>query len=271
MPPALQVVNYFAQGIAGTGNEPLTIGTGDPSSFYNVDDESRPYLAEWWGVDDAGPALLRAHATRFHDQQIGMLGAVPDGSALAPANKCSLLSPAGLDQRIYSADALTVAVDGSAGDNVNATIVTYYPNLPGIDSRLRSFEQIRPLVKYLHGVQVTLTPGAGDWGATVALNSSQDDLHAGRDYAVLGFNAEGPLSAVSLQGIDTGNLKVGFPVLGEPDHDSYGFVDFARAYNAALIPVINANNAGSINLQAADPAAGATVVVVQLAELSQLV
>ena len=84
---------------------------------------------------------------------------------------------------------------------------------------------------------------------------------------MLGFTSDVPLSSVVLQGIDTGNLRVGFPVLANPEHDAYAFRDLAVNYNAPLIPVINANNAGNVLVQAADTAGSTANVVVQLAEL----
>jgi hypothetical protein len=263
----LQVVNFFEQGIAGGGFEALAPGTGDSATFFNVPQGSPAYLAEVWAVDDASPAEISLKASRFHDQTFGIRTAIPDGSTLAPPNRSSLVSPSGIDQPIFPSDVLSVEVSGTAGDNVNVTLVLYYQDIPGIAANLITYDSLRARAGNLVGITTTLTPGSGDWGATVALNASDNRLHANTYYALLGFTAQEPLAAVGVVGIDTGNLRVGGPVLADPGHDAYMFCDLAKAYNAALIPVINSNNAGSTNLQAADPAAGAVIVDVILAEL----
>jgi hypothetical protein len=268
MPAGLQVQTWFNQGLAGGGFEALTVGTGDSATFFNVPQNTSAFLGEVWAVDDASPCEISLKATRFHDQLFGIRCALPDGSALAPPNRASNCSPAGIDQPIFPSDILQVEASGTAGDNVNVTNVLYYPDLPGISARLASAGYVKSAAGNLVGIQVTLTPGAGDWGASVALNAADNRLHANKDYALLGFTSQAPLAAVAVQGIDTGNLKVGGPVLADPEHDAYLFMDLAMKFNLSLIPILNSNNAGATLLQAADPAAGATIIDVLLAELS---
>jgi len=265
----LQVVNFYKQGISGGAFEALTPGTGDSATFFNVPQGSVAYLAEMWGVDDAHLAEFSVTASRFHDQVYGIRAQVPSGSTLAPAKRASLLSPAGIDQPIFPSDVLTVQVNGTASDNVNLTMVLYYQDIPGISARLASYEYVKQNTKNIVGIKVALTPGSGNWGATAALNSSDNRLHANTDYALLGFTSTLPLSAVGVTGIDTGNLRTGGPVIGAPEHDAYLFADYARSYNTPLVPIINSNNAGSTNLQAASVINTAVSVDVLLAELRQ--
>lgn len=267
MPAGLQVSNFFGQGIAGTANEALAPGTGDSASFFNVPQGSYAQLAEVWAVDDASPCDLSLVASRFHDQTSGIVYKVPNGSQLALPERATLLSAPGVDQPIFPSDVLTVQVDGTAGDNVNVTLVFYYADIPGISARLASYGSVIALAGNQVGIRATLTAGAGDWGSTVALNASDNRLHANRDYAVLGFTAEAPLAAVALQGTDVGNLRVGGPCLADGGHDGSLFLDYAKAYNAALIPIINSNNAGSTNLQAAHTSNDTVPITVNMVEL----
>jgi hypothetical protein len=267
MPHGLQVVNFFKQGLTGGAFEPLAPGTGDSATFFNVPQGSPAYLGEIWGVDDDTTCELSLTASRFHDQVFGIREQIPAGSSLSPAGRASLISPAGLDQPIFPSDVLTVQANGTAGDNVNVTFVLYYQDIPGISARLATYDYVYGNMKNLVGIDTPLTAGTGDWGTGVALNASDNRLHANTDYAVLGFTSDLPCAAVGLSGIDTGNLRVGGPVLAEPEHDAYLFADFARKYNAALVPIINSNNAGSIVLQGADPTNTAIKLHVTLAEL----
>lgn len=267
MPQALQIVNLFKQGLAGGGFEALSPGTGDSLTFQNVPQESESYFAEVWAVDDAHSCELSFYASRWHDQQFGIRMEVPSGATLAPADRPVNVLPGGVVQPIFPSDVLFPRVSGTAADNVNVTALLYYENLPGIDARLMSYQQLRTAYKNLVGINVALTPGAGNYGNTAALNSSDNRLHANTDYAVLGFTCKTPCSLVALSGVDTGNQRVGGPVLGDAEHDAEIFLNLARKMDASLIPVINSNNAGAINLQAANVNNTAISVDVMLAEL----
>lgn len=268
MPAALQTVTFFKQNITGGAFESLAPATGDSATFFNVPQGSGPYLAEIWGVDDAHVAEISLTASRFHDQTFGIRTAIPSGAALAPTTRPSLVSPAGFDQPIFPSDVLTVQVNGTAADNVNVTLQLYYPQLPGIDARLATSQFVRQNLKNLVGVRVSPTSGAGTYGATVALNSVTNLLHANTDYALLGFTSQTPIASLVVQGIDTGNMRVGGPVLAAPEHDAYLFSDLSDKYGVGLIPVINSNNAGGTTIAAAHTSAAAKVVDVLLAELS---
>jgi hypothetical protein len=269
MPQALQTLTFFKQALAGGGGfaDTLDPGTGDSATFQNVPVGSRAYLAEIWGVDDASPCEFSFTASRFHDQIEGIAGWVPDGSALTPVNRPSLISPQGIDQPVYPSDVMTVRAAGTAGDNVNVTLNVYYADLPGISAVLRTADFVDGQIQNLVGVDVNVTPGSGDWGSSTSLTAAARRLDAGKYYAVLGFTAPTALAALAVSGFETGNLRIGGPVLGEGGHDAYQIYNLATAYQAALIPVVAGNNQDNVLVWAADPAAGATDITVQLGEL----
>jgi hypothetical protein len=270
MPQGIQVATFYKQTLGGGAFEALTPGTGDSATFYNFIQGSKAYLAEIWAADDAHACEVSLYASRFHDQVYGIRGEVPSGAATSPVKRSFNISPAGVDQPIYPSDVLTVQANGTAGDNVNVTIVARYDQLPGTAARTCTSDYVKAHGGNLVGIHVSLTPGAGNWGSSVALNASDNRLHANKDYAVLGFTSNLALSACAISGIDTGNLRTGFPLVGEPDHDAYGFLDLSDQYNQPFCPVINSNNAGSIFLQAAHVSATATVVDVLLVELDTM-
>lgn len=270
MGAALQVINLFKRNLTGGAFEALAAGTGDSLTFQTVGDPSQPagWLAEIWGADSAHVAEFSFTASRWHDQTFGLRMAAPAASSFAPSTSPVNLSPLGFDQPVYSADVLSAKVNGTAADNVNACCVVYYPNLPGVDFHGVTSDYVRGNLKNLVGVNVQPSAGAGDWGASVALNSQTGLLHANQQYAVLGFTSQQAVQCVGLQGIDTGNLRVGGPLVGDPKVDAFMFARLADAYNAPLIPVIQANNQGAINIFAANLSSGTVVVDVILAELN---
>lgn len=269
MPDGLQVLNFFKQNLASGNAIALTPGSGDSGTFFNVPIGSVAWLGEAWALDSAHTAEVYFTASRFHDQVFGIRGSIPAMTSLAPSGAMTKLFGIGVDQPIFPSDTMTVSVIGTATDNVNVTVVAYYANIPGIDARLITYEDCKARGWNQVGIKTSLTPASGDWGTGVALNASDNRLHANTDYAVLGFNATAPLSAVGLSGIDTGNLRTGGPVLANAEHDETMFVDFARAYDSALIPVINSNNAGNTYLYAAGPGSSAVEVDVMLVELDR--
>jgi hypothetical protein len=272
MPAALQVVNFFKQNITGGALEALTPGTGDSNTFQDFTPGSAAYLADVRGVDDASPCEVSLIASRFHDQILGITGWVPDGSTLAPVNRSTSISPPGADQPIYPSDVLTVQVLGTAADNVNVTVVLYYSDLPGIAAKLRTWDAVRGSIVNLVGVDVALDassgPAQGDWSAAVSLSAGGRRLDAGRYYAVLGFTAAEPLAAMSISSFETGNIRIGGPVIADGEKDSGLLKDIAITYNAALIPIIAGNNQDTVLVQCADPAASTVATTVMLAELS---
>jgi hypothetical protein len=225
------------------------------------------FLAEIWGVDDANPAEFSFTASRFHDQILGIAGWVPDGSALSPANRPYLISGAGVDQPVYPSDVLTVRAAATAADNVNITFNVYYSDLPGISAVLRSADWVDSNIVNLVGVDAAVTPGAGDWGASVSLSAASRRLDAGKYYAILGFTGPTALSAVAISGFETGNLRIGGPLIGDGGHDAYQILNLARVYGTPLVPVVAGNNQDNVLVWAADPAAGATDITVMLGEL----
>ena len=93
--------------------------------------------------------------------------------------------------------------------------------------------------KNVVGINTNLTPGDGVAGTAVALNASDNRLHANTDYALLGFTSNLAFASLTVSGVDTGNLKVGGPILGDAERDSQMFIRYAQSYNAPLIPIIN--------------------------------
>jgi len=267
MPQALQTLIFGSDNLAGTTFDPLTPGTGDPSSFYVTAGVEAGYIAEVWGLDNASPMQVSLTASRFTDPTLGIVYSCPDGSTLAPNFRATLLSSPGIDQPIYSGDTMTVSALGTSADEVVVVVTVRYEALPGIDANLYTAQQVQASSGNQIGITVSTTPGDSDWGATAALNSSDSRLKAGKKYAVLGFTSQSPIAAVTIAGPDVGNLRMGGPVIADGDHDATLFYDLAQAYNQPFIPVIQGLNAGATNIQSADTDATATTINVQMVEV----
>jgi hypothetical protein len=267
MPQGLQTLTFSKVSLGGGVFEALApIGT-DSATFFNVPQGSMAYLAEAWAVNNLHACEISITASRFHDQTFGIRGSVTSGATTAPVNRSVPISSIGMDQPIFPSDVLSVQANGTAADDVIVTLLIYYQDIPGIKARLATYDYVKSNIKNLVGINANLTPGDGVAGTSVALNASDNRLHANTDYALLGYTSNLAFGSLTVAGIDTGNLKIGGPVLGDPGHDAEMYVDYARAYNAPLIPIINSNNAGSTTLVGCGTDVGACVIDVMLAEL----
>jgi len=268
---AIQVVNFFKQTLGGGGFEALGVGAGDPSAFAVVPIGTVSWLADLRGVDDASPCEVSVTAPGFHDQILGILGWIPDGSVMSPVNRPFTISPPGIDQPIIGGNTPTVNVSGTAGDNVNVTAIIYHSELPGSPQNLMTAGQVKSMNRNILGVDVTVDPSSiaqGDWSTPVSISAASTRLDAARKYALLGFTSPTPLAAIGVQGFETSSLKVGGPVLADGDDDASLIYDLAELYQTAIIPVFSGANQDNIFVTAADPAAGSTAITVMFADLT---
>lgn len=268
MPPALQTVTFSKVAITGGAFETVNPITGDSATFFNVPQGSNCFVGECWAVDNLHSCEVAIYASRWHDQTYGIRSSVQSGANTAPVNRSQCIQPLGIDQPIFPSDVLNVQVNGTASDDVIITLLLYYPDLPGIHARLASYDFVKANTKNIVGINCNLTPGDGVLGTTVALNAADNRLHANTDYALLGYSCNLAFGSLVIQGVDTGNLRVGGPVVADPSHDAMMFVDFARFLGGPYIPIINSNNAGATTLGGVGTDVGAVVLDVYLAELT---
>lgn len=269
---ALESILGFKSDLAGGGFEALTAGLDDSFQIRNFPDASRADLEEVWACDDSSPFQLSIKSPLLHDQVRGILlaGSNLDAAGGATFNPQTLL-PGSLTQQVQITDTLQVQVSGVIHDVFAALFNIRYDNLPGANARLFDWQTVYRLIKNYVGILVQPVGSAtkGQWGAGVALNSVDDRLHADRDYAVLGWQSSIPVTAVAINGIDTGNLWVGGPGGWNQEMTGDIFVRLAQKHGVPHIPVINSNNQGSTLIRIADVAAAtAPNVTVILAELS---
>jgi hypothetical protein len=272
---ALETIVGYNGNLTGTTTfDALTAATGDTFSVRSYVEGSNAYLEDVWATDDDSIFQISIKSPRMHDQVKGILLAGTNLSvAVEQAFVPQPLLPGHVIQKLYSTDVLQVTANGTAADVVNAAFNIRYENLGGINARLYRWEQIYPLIANMVGILTAPVPSAtaGNWGAAYVLNSGDNRLKANTDYAVLGYTTTRTVTAISINGTDTGNLNIGGP--GGPDSRETGdfFVQSSMKYQRPAIPVINSNNAGSTTVQIADILTSGTPNVTWImAQLSQL-
>src|SRR6266536_2138865 len=76
-------------------------------------------------------------------------------------------------------------------------------------------------------------------------------LHDALPISIVGFNADVPFAACGVQSFETGNWRVGAPIVGDGGHDTYSLFDLSRRYNETFVPVIRGDNQDSVHVQVA--------------------
>jgi hypothetical protein len=267
------IVGYNGNLTGSTTFDALTVATGQSFTVRSYVDGSAAYLEDVFGADDDSIFQLSIKSPRMHDNVKGLLFA---GTNLSVSTEQVFvpqwLMPGYAIQRLYSTDVLSVTANGTAADVVCFAFNVRYENLGGVNARLYSWDAVKPLIVNKVGILTAPVPSgtAGNWGAGYTLNSGDNRLHADTDYAILGYTSSRSVVAVSINGVDLGNLNVGGP--GGPTSTETGdfFVQASVRYGVPHIPVINSNNAGGITVQIADIlTSGTPNVTIEMAQLSQ--
>lgn len=276
MPQALEtLVGYIASGSASTTYDQLTF-TPPQSTTVRAYQNGSAYLQDVWGATSAAPWLLSIKSPRMHDDVLGMQFAVNSytNTGSTVIFNPQTLMPGLQNQPLYSTDTLVVSANAATSTNKFVGVFNIrYDDLPGISSRLFTWDQVRANIANYVGVEVqpAASGTVGQFGTGVALNSVTTRLKANKDYALLGYSTSIPVAAILISGTDTGNLFVGGPGLPNTNDTGNFFVDNAIKYQSGQIPVFNSLNQGGTFVYCLDiTASTAPNVVLHFAEMTNL-
>lgn len=262
----LETVQYQLTAAAVTTAQSLT-ANGLQSAAIRASNGNAPiYLEDIW-VNMSVTGALSVTSPRLHDNTHGILQTFP---AATPA----VIADEWFEQVIYSQDSLALSVTFPVAPGVvneHACLQIYYTDLPGVAANLRTWAEVQPNIIEYVGVQTTPSSLAatGNWGAGVAFNSGFDLLKANQLYAVIGYTTSIPVTAVALQGPDTGNLLTGGPGTTNLIDTRGWFVNQSNLLGRPCIPVINsANKASTLAFVASTTAAQACQITWLCAHLS---
>ena len=256
---ALDVVTAMGTAISATIS-PLAAAPGDSLAVKNSPLEAQSKILTFWSdVQVAGTGRIRS--ARLHDNVQGMRFDTVIGD-LRP------YMPWGVAQRVYANDVLSIELAGSAvaGDIESIVLLLYYPDLPGIAARFISPDELKTRGGNLTMVENTIATGtAGGYSGGEAINVEQDQFHAGRQYALVGYLCDTETAAICWRGPDTGNLRVGGPgEETERELTADWFVRLSRAFGLSLIPVISAENKAATLIDAVQDENGADPTITSI-------
>ena len=122
-----------------------------------------------------------------------------------------------------------------------------YDDVPGLNGRYIDELTYSSFVEEFSVVKVDLTAATTvAYSAAVAINATQDNFIANRDYAVLGISTTVSQGMITLQGSETGNVRIGVPGhISKKDIGSRYFIEMTRRTGLPCIPVFNSANKSS--------------------------
>lgn len=261
--PAIDTVAAFAtEGALAAFPQALAAAPGDSLSIRSFPDGQ--YAAIHGLIYSAGGGQkVRITSPNMHDPQTG----ITFEPAEVPAQ---WLVPRECGINVYSNDTLTVQGGIGAAGTIVAGLQIYYSQLPGIAARLHSWGDISGNYKYIKSVEVDMGAIAtGAWTDTL-VTVTENQLHASKDYAVLGYQTSAALDMIGVKGSATGNLRACGPGPTSSLDISEYYITMSEANKVPYIPVFNSDDRQAFYVSAFNHAAvggGATHVYLILAEL----
>jgi hypothetical protein len=245
----------FADSLTANSNDSLNV-----ANFVN----GGAHVLEMWGGDSDSVAEFQFIWTRpqsTHDQSHGMRVEVPSLALGGAATNAAFNFLPGFGRiELFKSDTLTAQATTTASDDILASWVTLYDDLPGAAGVFLDWPTIERHRLSTVGLFVgpTASGTAGAYGTNRLLNADESRLHANTWYAILGCSVQTQVSTIALTGPDWGGQRIGMPAGSLDLRSNTWFVDqwdkWSRTYgdNFACIPCFNSNNAGSINVAVAD-------------------
>jgi len=256
MPQALEFISGQATAPSSTLTA-LTMSGTDTLTIRNADITKRNYLLGLWARNNAA-GIARVYSPRMHDVNQGIRVRIPATSG----TMTSEFFPVPYPQIVFPTDTLTAQISGSAvaGQIEQLGMLFYYDDVPGVASTLVAPADAMKGPQQIMSQEVTLTAGsAGGYSGGAAVNSNFDNWQAGKRYALIGGMVDADCLAITVKGIDVGNLRVAFPGASALRfYTAKFFWHLSNDYGIPLIPVFQANNRGAITVEVVTNQAGGT-------------
>jgi len=244
----------------------VTYAAGNSGTIRDYQEGSAKIVAAWVKSRTAGKLLIKS--PMMHDNIQGFM-------ARHLAAHVAPLWPKGAKQVVRSGDLLTVQLTGSAtaADKEIAGLIIAYDNLPGVESRLMAWDEIKDKIEHILTVENTITAvDSANYSGSEAINAETDYLQADRDYAILGYMVNVVCGVVRYSSASFAPLGIGGPGdIATREVTREFFKNLSIDQGIAAIPVFNSNNKGSVLIDVLqDEDATAVIVTTILAQLAKV-
>ena len=250
--PAIDSV-YTSVVNPGAGPTATAAAAGDSLNIRNFDSTSKRAYLEHAFRRGATAGFARIRSPRLHDNVTGINW--DSGEAVD-----TLTIPHEMNQPLYPVDTLITEISGGAAETDALGFIVYYEDIPGLSGQFLSPGDVVGNIRNLKHFQVAAPAGANAWTDTV-ITTTENQLHADADYAVLGYKASATCAMVGVKAPETGNLRVCGPGTTTGIGTADWFLRWSRLTGKPTIPVFNANNRAGVFVSAIDVAAVAGLIV----------
>lgn len=238
--------------------------TGDSLTVRNARGGSRIKLLNLSGTNQTA-GFCQITSPNFNDTTRGI-------RAMVPAQVNPVLLGLSFLQDLIPQNLLSVTIAGSAtaGDVEQAYLWIYYEDMPGMQGRYLTKQQVRDngirAVTVANSITTTTGPG---WTGSQALNAGSDLLRPNTDYALVGIIARTACGAIGVRSPDWANARIAVPGgAAFPVESATWFCLLSDALGMPCIPVLNSGNKTGIFIDAAtDENAAAVPFSLNLIEL----
>jgi hypothetical protein len=231
----------FSATAPGAAGATATAATGDSLVIKNSNGAAE--IIAIWG-DNQGAGFHQLTFPSGHDTSRGFRYNVPIAE---PDNRLTL----GLGMKVEPQETITATIAGSgtAGDVEIGMMLVHYGTLPGVTSRMITYAELERRAHKYTTISATLSGTAAGYTGTELVTAESDLLQANRDYALMGITTNTGCAGVWLAGPDTGYQRVSVPGNElDSQHMQEWFPTLSRAFDRALIPVINSGNKSATNI-----------------------
>jgi hypothetical protein len=261
--PAIDTIGVFStQGAASPFPTALAAIPGDSLSVRNFPAGQYAQI-EALIYSAGGGQRVRVVSPNLHDNQTGL--------TFEPAEvPAQFLVPQDASVALQANDQLSVYGGIAAAGTITGALQVYYSQLPGIQARLHSWGDISGNYRYIKSVEVDLNAIAVNAWSDTLITATENQLHANKDYAVLGYQCSAAIDVVGVKGSATGNLRVCGPGATSTLDISEYFVYMSERNNLPYIPVFNSDDRFAFYVSALNHVAvggGADHVYLIVAEL----
>jgi hypothetical protein len=233
--PAIDTIACFATaGAASPFPTALAAAPGDSLAVRNFPNGQTASLEALFYAA-GGNQRVRVVSPNLHDNQTGLTFEPLESPA-------QFLIPGDAGVNLQANDQLVVQGGIAAAGTIAAGLQVYYSQLPGIQARLHSWGDITGNIRYIKSIEVDLAAIAvGAWTDTL-ITITENQLHANKDYAVLGYQLSAAVTMFGVKGSATGNLRVCGPGASSTLDISEYFVQMSQWNNVPYIPVFNSDD-----------------------------
>lgn len=257
------VLAFSTQAAAAAFPTALAATSGDSLTVRGTVGESKAHLMAAVFKSDAVGNEFRITSPLLHDPNTGLTFVTNDNPSLFSI-------PEYASVELNEQDLLTVQGQCGAATTITAGLVISYDDIRGTDAALYRWGDISGDIQFIKVVQVQLGAIAvGAWTDTL-ITATEDQLHADKSYAVLGYMAQPATCLVGVKGIATGNLRMCGPGAAQSLSLSDYFIEMSEYHQMPYIPVFQANDRRSFYVSAADSVARAGQAVTVSLVIAQL-